>query len=423
MRIAQKPLHRSEETVKGLKETLKAQVTWERSLLLGIFLMFFALHFFITMGTGDDEFFIGALDRSGLWDFLVSRYNGWTSRVVIEAVEVVVIRSPLLFFLLDSLMYTLLIYGLWSFGSKIRDWKSLLLTTGLVLLIPKDAFSNAGWVTTNTNYLWALSLGLMTLFPLQKILSSKKIHWGMWLLTLPLLAYAANLEQMAVVLLAFNGLGLLYTLHQRRFVLPLWIHTALIGFMMGVVFLSPGMARRAQLETAGRLPRFGDLSILDKVELGFVSTMKDFILQPNGLLLVLSLFLFFGAFRMKKGTWVLSVALVPLAGSLGAYLLPDFMTYLHQGIGPYGSIGPYGDLWSLGILGALVFSLWKLLQGPMERFMVLLVLALGLLTRMILGFSPTVWDSGTRTFLIFYAAVAYAALVVYDAYRADVKSR
>lgn len=403
--------------MKRLKETLKGQVTRERLLLVGIFLMFFALHFFITMGTGDDEFFIGALDRSGLWDFLVSRYNGWTSRVIIEAVEVVVIRSPILFFLLDSLMYTLLIYGLWSFGSRIRDWKSLLLTTGLVLLIPKDAFSNAGWVTTNTNYLWSLSLGLVTLFPLQRILPSKKIPWGMWVLTLPLLAYAANLEQMAVVLLAFNGLGLLYTLHQRRFVLPLWINSALIAFFMAFVFLSPGMARREELETAGRLPLFGGLSILDKVELGFVSTMKDFLLQPNGLLLVLSLFLFFGALRLKKGPLVRSVALIPLAGSLGAYLLPDFMAFFHRGIGPYGSISPYGDLWSMGILGGLVFALWSLLQVPKERAMVLGVLALGLLARMILGFSPTVWDSGTRTFLILYAAVAYAALVVYDVYR------
>lgn len=54
---------------------------------------------------GDDVFFSNATADMTLWEYLVGRYVNWTSRVVSEGILVTVIQVPLVWRIIDFLMF------------------------------------------------------------------------------------------------------------------------------------------------------------------------------------------------------------------------------------------------------------------------------------------------------------------------------
>ena len=73
---------------------------------------------------GDDIFFRDATKDTTLWAYLTQRYLTWTSRVVSECVLVNVIQCPLLWRIIDFLLFAtlpLLLSGLFG-GVKTMNW-------------------------------------------------------------------------------------------------------------------------------------------------------------------------------------------------------------------------------------------------------------------------------------------------------------
>ena len=73
---------------------------------------------------GDDIFFRDATKDTTLWAYLTQRYLTWTSRVVSECVLVNVIQCPVLWRIIDFLLFAtlpLLLSGLFG-GGKMMNW-------------------------------------------------------------------------------------------------------------------------------------------------------------------------------------------------------------------------------------------------------------------------------------------------------------
>ena len=73
---------------------------------------------------GDDIFFRDATKDTTLWAYLTQRYLTWTSRVVSECVLVNVIQFPVLWRIIDFLLFAtlpLLLSGLFG-GGKTMNW-------------------------------------------------------------------------------------------------------------------------------------------------------------------------------------------------------------------------------------------------------------------------------------------------------------
>ena len=62
-------------------------------------------HLRIRTMAGDDVFFSQATSELGLWNYLILRYETWTSRFVIEFLLVEIIKYPLLWRLIDLALF------------------------------------------------------------------------------------------------------------------------------------------------------------------------------------------------------------------------------------------------------------------------------------------------------------------------------
>ena len=62
-------------------------------------------HLRIRPMAGDDVFFSQATSELGLWNYLIQRYETWTSRFVIEFLLVWIIKYPILWRLIDLALF------------------------------------------------------------------------------------------------------------------------------------------------------------------------------------------------------------------------------------------------------------------------------------------------------------------------------
>jgi uncharacterized membrane protein YczE len=61
---------------------------------------------------------------------------------------------------------------------------------------------------------------------------------------------------------------------------------------------------------------------------------------------------------------------------------------------------------------AIILSMFFVFQNRKRFWLALYTMAAGFITRLAMGFSPTVWASSTRTYLFFYIAVIIDAVLV-----------
>lgn len=248
-----------------------------------------------------------------------------------------------------------------------------------------------------------------------------------WYPTL-VLADAVNMQQMGVVLAAAFLLAGLCLAGQRRFpVYPiLMLLLTAVGLLYSYSLNMFGGNNRMLRETARYFPTFSQLNVLEKVELGFSSTFYCLTMYVHLVWSAFLLFAFFlmqSVFRHHRGTASRLAAAFPFGFSLVfglLSLLPErmtpFLSFVTGGLQNYGvgkasyAPAPVADFLFLLVCGCVLYSLWLLLGR--ERFWgAFFTLALGLGSRLLMGFSPTVWASGFRTFAILLLAFLVTAVM------------
>lgn len=141
-----------------LKGDTGAKRTWfyENGAFVAAALAAVLWHVVLSTNVGDDMVYFKTLldGNSSLGEILAHRYETWSSRMMIEAVLIPLVHCPLLWKILDIVIFTslpVLLCGLLGVTGRGR-W----FVTGLVLLYPFADMASAGWIATTTNYLWPL---------------------------------------------------------------------------------------------------------------------------------------------------------------------------------------------------------------------------------------------------------------------------
>ena len=130
-------------------------------------------HSFAKINYGDDLYYTERFrEQRNLSEFLISQYRYWTSRLIVEALNVVLTQvNPWVWRILDTIVVVCFLYhfahvfGIPSKQSK-DDLQACVLTVILVFLIPPFSLYSAGWLTTGLNYLWPLTFGIIALRPI-----------------------------------------------------------------------------------------------------------------------------------------------------------------------------------------------------------------------------------------------------------------
>lgn len=381
-------------------------------------------HFLFPLNWSDDAIFAQKAADAGLLQFL----NG-SARPLTDGLTYIFARWPLLWRFCNPIMLTMLARIL----SKLFPWKNPRQANAILcctVAYPALVLADAGFIATTVNYLWPVTCGLLCLFPLRNACIGRRTPWYIQVLLLPPLLYAGNMQQMCVLLLVVLLGGCIYLLiHKHR---PLYIMLQLALCVVGVLcsyYLNLlGENARMLRETQRYFPAFAKLNLLERLELGFSSTFYCMTMELRlawVAFLAFTLLLAAAVWRRSKQKHARLFGLVPLAFtgicgglSLVSTQLGPVWDFLSGGLRHYrtgqASYTPaiVPDIFFLLVCLCVLYGLCVIFKQKWDVISAVAILILGLGTRVMMGFSPTVWASGYRTFFILILALIIVAIQI-----------
>lgn len=381
-----------------------------------LFMMYLVMHYKLQY-IADDLVNHDRKFENGQLDYLVSNYMHWSSRVFIYFVNNVIYMMPIIVWkVLDTAIVTI---GAVCLSKLFNDKKNLFMDYAICLLVaifPYTFMGGAGFVATTLTYYWPIVFLLIALLPVKKILNKEKINKYMIPVYTLLLLYATDNEQTCCVLLGLSICFLLYFKFIKKEKINWYIIYLLIISILKLIFikLSPGNATRAIIETREHFPAYKDLSLIDKLYLGFVY-IADLLRNNSMLIVIFSAFIciltymnnlkpFHKAYALCNLLFVLSVT------TFSTVLISKFPLFEHhiQYIGMRISSNSYDVdiLTALFILISYFNMMYLIIVNFKKDFLPLILFFAGLASQYIMIFSPTVYISGYRTAsLMFYSFV------------------
>ena len=392
--------------------------------VLTFLLLFF--HACIQVGKGDDAFFQTILRENDMFEWLAGRYNTWSSRLIIEFFLVILSGHHFLWRLLNIAVTLIGAFSITKIFSSKKSSAINWLICALILCLPEHLYHSAGWIATALNYSWVIFLGLFTMIPIKKIMINEKIAWYEYILYFCAMIYAVNQEQMCLILLIVFFSFMCYRFYSIKKLNWFLLAGFLISLSSLVFILTcPGNANRNISETKTWFPDYVNISLFRKSEMGYSSTLFEFIMNPNLIFLIFSVLLFTCVVLKQKNNIVYKfIAFVPLSCNL----IFGFLDKYFSVSGIKNSLTQYGTgvtlqpiTWLPDIVVSLVcicvvISLFAIFERNMF-ILTTFIMSLGFISRIIICFSPTIWASSSRTFMIMYISIMICSLILYQEIR------
>lgn len=237
--------------------------------------------------------------------------------------------------------------------------------------------------------------------------------------------YAINQEQMCALFVGFYSLFMIYSLVKHKKV-PILMYVLLVlsFIMLGYHALCPGNELRKVAEMNAYYPAFYGFKLMDKLLLGVLSTIAIGSLQPAYIIFAWNIMLIYIIYKNTKNK--------------GQYVLVGLMTFVtfvvsvsdrycnHRGF--YQIFNVFNDytkviehislnmnvcliiLYFICIL-LISFYVIKTNLGNKTMFLSFIIICAAFCSRVVLGFSPSIFVSGTRTFVNSYFLIVIATFL------------
>ena len=398
----------------------REKAKWYLWIFIGIAVL---IHLILQSDFGDDLIFGAQLEHKAVLPWLVHRYHSLSSRFLVEISMAAALKMPVLLWkAADILICILLGAGLnYLLDNK---GKCAVFTAALLCVYPFMHMGSAGWRVTTANYLWPLAAGIGCFVLFKKFLEQKKLSVAEYVLYMAGMLYAANLEQMAIVLA--GSLCLLIFCFRDHKKTVVFLAAGLIAVIGNLVFIlsNPGNSVRVAKEIHDKMPEFIRLTFPDKLRLGFVSIFQHFTVVPNFILFIFCLLLILLAVDRKFRGWKLAAALVPMGLDIiySLYFLVDIVKNRSVEYTEPRVLPENAAQWGFQILMGVAFLIFIIcvifvciegLKDSRDRMLVISGFLIGGATRMALAFTPTMFASSTRTYLFLYMAFILGSAVIY----------
>ena len=386
---------------------------------LMVFIILISIIHIFMRKVGDDLFFSAShKDIISFFQFLIERYNLWTSRIVIECILVGFCSFlPMTLWKIANIgMFYLLVYSLSKiFITKNKRTLNYILCISLIC-IPITVLREAGWMATMNNYLWVAATGVFAMIPIQKIYKNEKIT--LWQSVLLILAtiYASNQEQMAGILFLVYTFFLIDIILKKKYKAILFIIYAIIILNLILILTCPGNENRKIDEEKNYYPGYSDLSLVKKLSQGLTSMMNYVVKSGRipflALLLLIAYVLWIG--NNKKFYKFLGIS--PLVLSLGyrefSRILieagkEDFMKNTML----YIIFENIVYILILALIGICIYKIFSEKKG-MKKIVPLFIYFVGIISRYVMAFSPTIYASGERTAYFWYISICILIVLI-----------
>lgn len=343
---------------------------------------------------GDDVANIKAHNLQTLHGILINNYHmffNWTSRIIIDPIMYMSTNLiPYWLFALLTGIITLPILWYLTDDTKAKNFKPMLLAFFIPFIFPLPELGTAGYIATSVTYLWpigTLAMSLLLLKHYHDVIANS--------IAFCLLLFSFNNEQVAIAGFIIAGYYLIKNHH-----LPLTVYLTLIPNLLLHAF-APGNHHRAILETKNWYSQFRDLNFFQKFDIGTVTTIQHYLFGHNLVIFIFAVALVFAYNKKHPLTSLLPVTMV-IGGNILSTVTsrPLYWCATHN---PYLNHMTIAHL-LLGLI--FIVTCLYLLNNHHDYQIILLA---GLASRIAIGFSPTIYASATRTFVICDALLLYLA--------------
>ncbi|MCM1286833.1 MAG: hypothetical protein NC240_00880 [Clostridium sp.] len=362
-------------------------------------------------------------------------YTDWSSRIFINPPIWVMMHFPVwVWGCITTLLAVYIFWGIDRLLFKNEDRKDTRVLLLLLLLLPMEAFYDVGYVVTTMTYIWPLAAAICSFFSIRRFADGKRITWYHSLFLCLCTMYAANKEELSVMLFIIFGTAFIISLKAKKpnitILLQMVIAAASILFHM----LSGGNTERYHFANP-----YND-SFFDKLEIGLTQTPLRLFLKYDYMCLAFSAILMCIIFLKYKNVLVRAVSIIPVAawifGAIGGLILSDGnidVAAYDTSLFCYGlsiSRGKYTHpmAWimlfaSILVMLALVYTVMKCAPDKKTALPSFLLLASAYGGRATTGFANSGWGLYARTYLFMYYVFIIIMAVYIQAVRKELSEK
>lgn len=396
----------------------------------GAFFIYFIVILILHLTTnkiGDDLEFAKYLNDKSLPEFLKFRYNTWTSRLIIEAIlSVLAGKVPFIVWkIADSFVFLSMSVLISKLINKENNGLYNVIICSLVSLLSYTIYSEAGYMATTINYIFPFTCLLYSLYVVDKIVNNKKVRVG-YVLSIITTIIACNAEQACLIFFGFAVLIIGYLIINKKFKAKhLFIVFLILICLAELIFIAtcPGNDQRNIYETEHRYQEFANFGIVEKCYLGIASAGK-YIVEQRLIFTIFSFLLMIVTFMKSKNQIYRFMSVL----DFGFFVTISTFKEITLNIFPkltkfydiFGAEQIYGGSIGLSNIACLLvflylslsmlFLLFKLYK---DKPLYSVIFLAGLLSRFIMGFSPTVFASGSRPTIYLFYGVSMLSTILY----------
>ena len=380
------------------------------------FILLFIFYFLLTFKIGfvsDDAINHNKTYDNGMINYLIHSYNHWSSRVFIYFVNNIFYMLPMMVWKIINAF--IIVIGAKCISILFNDKKNIHLDYIICLLItlfPYNSMGSAGYIATTLTYYWPIVFVLICLLPLKKLDKGQKINKWLFPLYFVLLMYATDSEQICLVLCGISITYFIYFKFIKKEKVSSYIYFLIILTLLKIIFIKtcPGNAERTLKEMDLRFPEYKYFSLFDKLYIGILYIVN--ILKLNYILpLISAIFLcIYTNINSKKiydkiiaNINMILVCLFTIFEKLTILVVPDFTKSINY-VNEHILIKNYAIDYMAVFMIFIIFAsfLYLLIINFKKDILVILIVLAGLLSQLIMAFSPTIYASSTRTSSIMY---------------------
>ena len=418
--------------MKKVLEKLKDIFTGEYSGLVILFILEFIICFMVKPIRFDDAFFIEKFTSNTILEFVQYRYATWTSRVLIEATLGMIFKiSRMVWVFGNSLMMLLIGYSISKIFVKDNKKQMNTMIFWLLLMYPIQRISGAGWAATSVNYIWPFATGLFSLISLKKMWDGEKIKFLPGLLYLLALIYSCNQELCCGVLTVTYILFAIILICRDGKKVNKLVFLEILMCILSLIFVltTPGNAVRNVDETISYFPEFMSLSFLEKLSTGITATVGGLTGKYSVVFAVFTIMIMVAVCSNYKDIFVRVVSAIPFIATMafsygraitGSNSVIETLRnrFIDESVlvrtSNYFYPGSYMNLIISLIVIVSIFVSLLLIFKKVKNNIAFYVFGCGLVTRLALAFSPTLFVSRERTFIIMELTCLICTLLIWQ---------
>lgn len=366
------------------------------------------------------------------WESYISGKAAWSSRFFISLFGTPLKRTSMhLWMCLDTVVVTITTLMLDLLFNKDRVVRKTILIMGIFCLFPFSTMSGAGWITTTMVYLWIITAAMYDVLIAEKVREGKKVSICAYIIAGAAFICAMDVETGAVAMFViFSGYSILQILDGNRKKNIYVYILAAVSFARIIFDVAwKGNTIRYASEIRSWFPDYAMLDLLDKVVLGFSASAYTVYIVYWLPVLFLTFLVCMIVFEEHKDLFTRMISIIAI-GIAGLYPLSSFLTGYYEELHTifleydtkYGLVSfsnyykPDGYLilflWGTGLL-CIAYSLICIRKSVKSVFIWLAYLFAGFASKFIMGFSPTVAASGSRTASWLFFAILLCLTGVY----------